>query len=29
MRHWMEYVKASYEVIMVAEERSQIIWSMK
>jgi hypothetical protein len=24
MRHWMEYVRASYEVIMVAEERSQI-----
>ena len=24
MRHWQEYVKASYEVIMVAEERSQI-----
>lgn len=24
MRHWQEYVRASYEVIMVAEERSQI-----
>lgn len=24
MKHWMEYVKASYEVIMVAEERANV-----